>query len=90
MISAELFRFRIQCCFPIRLRQRIVFSCLSSSGAGEYAQGKQGVNEQRQVNLLDNLSVSQGSHQLKFGVDYRWLAPFTNPFVIGPFFSSQE
>ncbi len=56
------------------------------SGAGEYAQGKQGVSEQRQVNLLDNLSVIKGAHQLKFGVDYRWLAPFTNPFVYRPFF----
>ena len=50
------------------------------AGAGEYAQGKQGLNEQRQVNLLDNLSVTRGSHRLKFGVDYRWLAPFTSPF----------
>ncbi len=55
-------------------------------GAGEYAQGKQGVNEQRQINLLDNLSVIKGSHQLKFGIDYRWLAPFTNPFVYRHFF----
>jgi hypothetical protein len=50
------------------------------TGAGQYAQGKQGTSEQRQVNLLDNLSVTQGGHQLKFGMDYRWLAPFTNPF----------
>ena len=55
-------------------------------GAGQYAQGKQGVNEQRQVNLLDNLSVIKGSHQLKFGIDYRWLAPFTNPFAYRHFF----
>ena len=55
-------------------------------GAGEYAQGKQGVNEQRQINVLDNLSLIKGSHQLKFGVDYRWLAPFTSPFVYRPFF----
>ncbi len=55
-------------------------------GAGEYAQGKQGVSEQRQINLLDNLSAIKGSHQLKFGVDYRWLAPFTSPFVYRPFF----
>lgn len=48
-------------------------------GAGEYSQGKLGADEQRQVNLIDNLSVAKGSHQMKFGVDYRWLAPFVTP-----------
>jgi len=48
-------------------------------GVGEYVQGKQGTDEQRQVNLIDNLSVTKGSHQMKFGVDYRWLAPFSSP-----------
>lgn len=48
-------------------------------GAGQYVQGKQGTDEQRQVNLVDNLSVTKSSHQLKFGVDYRWLAPFSSP-----------
>jgi hypothetical protein len=50
------------------------------TGAGQFAQGKQGINEQRQVNLVDNLSVTEGVHQLKFGLDYRWLAPFSSPF----------
>jgi len=45
-------------------------------GVGEYGEGKAGTDEQRQVNLIDNLSVVKGSHQLKFGVDYRWLSPF--------------
>jgi hypothetical protein len=49
-------------------------------GAGQYNQGKSATSEQRQVNLIDNLSVTTGSHQLKFGVDYRWLAPFSSPF----------
>src|SRR5882672_4728571 len=49
-------------------------------GAGEYGQGKLATDEQRQINLVDNLSLTQGSHQLKFGVDYRWLSPFSNPF----------
>src|SRR6185503_3504779 len=49
-------------------------------GAGQYNQGKQGTGEQRQVNLIDNLSATTGSHQLKFGMDYRWLAPFSSPF----------
>jgi len=44
-----------------------------------YAQGKNSTSEQRQFNVVDNLSVSRGTHQLKFGVDYRWLAPFTDP-----------
>lgn len=48
-------------------------------GVGQYVQGNQGTTEQRQINLIDNLSVTKGSHQLKFGVDYRWLAPFSSP-----------
>ena len=48
-------------------------------GTGQYVQGKQGTTEQRQINLIDNLSITKGSHQLKFGVDYRWLAPFSSP-----------
>jgi len=48
-------------------------------GVGQYVQGNQGTTEQRQINLIDNLSVTTGSHQLKFGVDYRWLAPFSSP-----------
>ena len=49
-------------------------------GAGEYVQGNYGTNEQRQVNLVDNLSIAKAGHQMKFGVDYRWLAPFTVPY----------
>ena len=48
-------------------------------GTGQYVQGKQGTTEQRQINVVDNLSVTKGNHQLKFGVDYRWLAPFSSP-----------
>ena len=55
------------------------------SGAGEYALGNQGTDEQRQVNLIDNLSVAKGSHQMKFGVDYRWLSPFVTPLDYGTF-----
>jgi hypothetical protein len=49
-------------------------------GAGQYGQGKLATDEQRQVNLVDNLSVTKANHQMKFGVDYRWLAPFSSPF----------
>jgi Carboxypeptidase regulatory-like domain/TonB dependent receptor-like, beta-barrel len=50
------------------------------SGAGQYAQGKIGTDEQRQINVLDNLSIIKSSHQFKFGVDYRWLGPTSSPF----------
>lgn len=49
-------------------------------GVGEYGQGKGGIDEQRQVNFIDNLSLTIRSHQLRFGVDYRWLSPFSSPF----------
>ena len=49
-------------------------------GVGEYGQGKFETDEQRQVNLIDNLSLTKPSHQLKFGVDYLWLSPFSSPF----------
>jgi hypothetical protein len=54
-------------------------------GVGEYGLGKIGTDEQRQVNLIDNLSLTRGGHQLKFGVDYRWLAPFSSPFLYRQF-----
>lgn len=34
----------------------------------------------RQINVVDNISVSKGSHGLKFGVDYRWVSPYFVPF----------
>jgi hypothetical protein len=37
--------------------------------------GVEGQNLQRQVNVVDNLSVQKGSHSLKFGVDFRRLSP---------------
>jgi outer membrane receptor protein involved in Fe transport len=49
-------------------------------GVGEFGQGKSATDEQRQINLIDNLSLTIRCHQLKFGVDYRWLSPFSSPF----------
>ena len=39
--------------------------------------GKQGDNLQQQINVTDNVSRSLGTHQLKFGLDYRRLRPET-------------
>jgi hypothetical protein len=58
---------------------------LEITGVGEIVQGKQATDEQRQINLIDNLSVTRGSHQLKFGVDYRWLSPFSSVFAYRQF-----
>jgi len=54
-------------------------------GSGQFAQGKQATDEQRQINLIDNVSVVIGGHQLKFGVDYRWLSPFSSPDIYSQF-----
>src|SRR4029077_20508352 len=55
------------------------------NGAGEYAQGKSGTDEQHQVNLVDTVSVIEGRHQMKFGADYRRLAPSSSPFAYRQF-----
>ena len=43
-----------------------VFS-LYITGAGELAQGKSGLDEQRQANVVNNLSVTRADDQLEFG-----------------------
>lgn len=45
---------------------------------------------QRQVNVVDNVSYLVGSHQLKFGVDYRRLSPIIAPadFVSNAIFAN--
>lgn len=37
--------------------------------------GRVAATTSTQVNIVDNLSVLRGRHQLKLGVDYRWLSP---------------
>lgn len=41
--------------------------------------GKNSINEQRQINVVDNVSVQVNDHQIKAGIDYRWLTPFSSP-----------
>ena len=40
---------------------------------------------QRQINLVDNVSIQIGSHALKFGIDFRRLSPITRPFLYSQF-----
>lgn len=44
--------------------------------------GKNQLSIQRQINLVDGLSLQRGSHSLKFGVDYRRLSPVYGPFAL--------
>ncbi len=45
-------------------------------------------NLQRQINVVDSLSMQKGSHSLKFGVDFRRLSPQRDPnlYAQEPFF----
>src|SRR5260370_11601948 len=36
-------------------------------------------NIQKQINLVESLSLQKGSHSLKFGIDFRRLSPEANP-----------
>jgi Carboxypeptidase regulatory-like domain/TonB dependent receptor len=40
---------------------------------------------QRQINVIDSLSVQRGSHSLKFGADFRQLTPLSAPKQYGLF-----
>ncbi len=60
--------------------QNAGFQFLLGGGTNSSLQvGKNVDNSQRQVNLINNLSIVKHSHQLKFGVDYRRLAPIYDP-----------
>lgn len=41
--------------------------------------GANGTNVQRQINLVDSLSIQKGTHNLKLGFDYRRLTPSYDP-----------
>ncbi len=51
-----------------------VFQILGVTGSS-WGTGAFGFSRQRQINLVDNISATKGAHHLKFGVDYRRLAP---------------
>jgi carboxypeptidase family protein/TonB-dependent receptor-like protein len=44
-----------------------------------FAVGQQAHNTQRQINVVENLSLQRGTHSLKFGVDFRRLTPIYAP-----------
>src|SRR5262249_53650692 len=50
----------------------------SFSFGSAYLVGKNADNLQRQFNIVDSLAIIAGSHQLKFGIDYRRLSPISD------------
>lgn len=55
-----------------------IFSFSLPGGGGGIGTGAS--NVQRQINIVNNLSIVRGNHQLRLGVDYRRLYPFFGPF----------
>ena len=53
---------------------------VTGSASSNFSVGSVADNLQQQINLVDNLSIVAGAHQLKFGADYRRLAPVFGPF----------
>ncbi len=52
----------------------------------EVRSGKQRDNIQRQLTFVDTYSLSVGTHQLKFGGDFRRLSPTSSPYEYSPLF----
>jgi len=60
------------------------FQFLSTGGTNTNLMvGRNVDNQQRQINIIDSLALTRGSHQLKFGVDYRRLSPVYNSLRYG-------
>lgn len=53
-----------------------------------YATGPVAKNRTRQLNFLDDFSLSAGAHQFKFGADYRAIFLNKNPYQYGVLFLS--
>jgi hypothetical protein len=66
--------------FATRQTDRIGLT-LSFAISGGITVGNQAANQQRQINIVDSLSIVTGGHQFKFGVDYRRLSPVYGPLA---------
>jgi hypothetical protein len=60
------------------------FDIFSLAG-GDLSVGANLRNLQRQFNVVDNISIQRGSHNLKFGVDFRRLSPLFSPITYSQF-----
>jgi outer membrane receptor protein involved in Fe transport len=61
---------------PFTTRNSFIgYFILSGIDSNTLIEGETGHNLQRQINLVDNLSIQKGPHSVKFGIDYRRLSP---------------
>jgi hypothetical protein len=70
---------------PLTPQNGVAFVYLGFKGSAFY-DGENTANKQRQINLTDGLSYVLGAHQLKFGVDYRQLLPYTSGYFGDDYF----
>lgn len=71
---------------PYTNKNAVITFYIASLGYGGFYDGPNAHNVQRQVNLVDNLSLETGKHNLKFGIDYRHLSPSSNTVPYGQFY----
>ena len=64
---------------PFNLQNANFGFTISSVQNGVLGDGSFSRNLQRQINLVDSLSVQHGPHALKFGLDFRRLTPVNDP-----------
>jgi hypothetical protein len=64
---------------PFTLQNSLFAFAIFSMNNGTISAGQSAENLQRQVNLVDNLSLQRGRHSMKFGLDYRRLFPVLSP-----------
>jgi len=57
------------------------FQIAGTGGSARFLLGRNPEQVQRQVNLVDTLSIAAGRHEMQFGVDYRNLFPTFDPFI---------
>ncbi len=60
---------------PLFPATSVSFYSLSIGGLGRLMVGDSGRNEQRQFNMVDSVSLTRGSHQVRLGGDYLRLRP---------------
>jgi len=64
---------------PFAANNSLFFFDILGLNGGNFFVGDNIGNRQRQINLVDDLSIQKGSHGLKFGIDFRRLSPSTSP-----------